>query len=242
MKLPVVLATANPDKAREICEILTEVVGHSLAAWALTVDDDTVAFYVTTPERLVEELPDLPRVSVRPDVEETGATLEENARIKARGVAEVIGLATIADDTGLEVDALGGAPGVRAARYAGPDATYADNVGKLLDDLQDAGAGAGAGSERRTARFATVATTCWPDGREVSVRGEVEGVITAAPRGAGGFGYDPVFVVPRLGKTLAQLSSSQKNRLSHRSQAFSKVPALLRRAQAAVAPSERLKK
>lgn len=226
MKLPVVLATANPDKAREICEILTEVVGRSLAAWALTVDDDIVAFYVTTPERLVDELPDLPRLAVRPDVEETGATLEENARIKARGVAAVIGLATIADDTGLEVDALGGAPGVRAARYAGPDATYADNVGKLLHELE--GAGVDAGQVLRTARFATVATTCWPDGRELSVRGEVEGVITAVPRGAGGFGYDPVFApVEGDGRTFAEMSADEKHMLSHRGRAFRALAAAL---------------
>jgi len=226
MKLPVVLATANPDKAQEICEILTEVLGHSLAAWALTFDDDTVAFYVTTPERLADELADLPRMLQAPDVAETGSTLEENARIKARGVAAAIGLPAIADDTGLEVDALGGAPGVRAARYAGFDATYTDNVEKLLAEL--ARAGAGHDLAARTARFATVATACWPDGRELSVRGEVEGVIAPEPRGAGGFGYDPVFApIDGDGRTFAEMSTEEKHVLSHRGRAFRALAAAL---------------
>ncbi|HEX5616042.1 MAG TPA: non-canonical purine NTP pyrophosphatase [Acidimicrobiia bacterium] len=218
MDLPVVLATANPDKAREICEILTEVIGSPLAAWALTFADDTIAFYVTTPERLVAERAEIPPVSRRPDVEETGATLEENARIKARGVAAVLGIPTIADDTGLEVDALAGAPGVRAARYAGVDATYADNVRKLLAELDHASAER---DDRRTARFATVAIAHWPDGREVATRGEVEGVITRAPRGGGGFGYDPVFApVEGDGRTFAEMTIDEKHRLSHRGRAF----------------------
>ena len=117
----------------------------------------------------------LPPLDAEPDVEETGATLEDNARIKAAALARATNTVAIADDTGLEVDALNGAPGVYAARYAGEDATYADNVAKLLRELE------GVYPALRTARFATVAISCWPDGREIAVRGEVEGVIAATP-------------------------------------------------------------
>ena len=121
----------------------------------------------------------------------------------------------IADDTGLEVDALDGAPGVYAARYAGPDATYADNVAKLLRELE------GVYPALRTARFATVAIACWPDGREVAARGEVEGVIAAAPAGENGFGYDPVFVPTEGdGRTFAQMTAAEKHAVSHRGAAF----------------------
>jgi XTP/dITP diphosphohydrolase len=224
MRLPLVLATANPDKAREICEILSDAVGRSLAAWAMTVDGDTVAFYVTAPERLADELGTVPQLRTRPDVAETGATLEENARIKARAVAEAAALPAIADDTGLEVDALGGAPGVRAARFAGEGASYTDNVQHLLSELERAGAG----DARRGARFATVAMVRWPDGRELAVRGEVEGVITSAPRGPGGFGYDPVFR-PRDGdgRTFAEMTAEEKHALSHRGRAFRALAAAL---------------
>ena len=122
------------------------------------------------------------------DVAETGATLEANARIKAEAVAAATGLPTVADDTGLEVDALAGAPGVRSARYAGDDADDAANVARLLREM------AGVPPERRTARFATVLVALGPDGRDLVVRGEVEGRIAATPAGSGGFGYDPVFV------------------------------------------------
>jgi XTP/dITP diphosphohydrolase len=121
----------------------------------------------------------------------------------------------IADDTGLEVDALEGAPGVYSARYAGPSATYDDNVAKLLRELE------GVYPALRTARFATVALAYWPDGRELVERGEVEGVITAAPGGVNGFGYDPVFVPTEGdGRTFAQMSAAEKHALSHRGRAF----------------------
>lgn len=145
--------------------------------------------------------------------EETGTTLLENARIKARAAAALTGLPAIADDTGLEVDALGGAPGVHAARYAGPAARYEDNVAKLLREL------AGVPAARRTARFRTVCVAAWPDGREVQAEGVLEGVIVEAPRGTNGFGYDPVFVPAGDTRTFAELTDAEKNAMSHRARA-----------------------
>ena len=155
-------------------------------------------------------------------MEETGATLEENARIKASALAAATGMLAIADDTGLEVDALDGAPGIYAARYAGEDATYADNVSKILRELE------GVYPTLRTARFATVAIACWPDGRELAVRGEVEGVIAATRSGESGFGYDPVFVPTEGdGRTFAQMTAGEKHAISHRGRAFAKLAAAL---------------
>jgi XTP/dITP diphosphohydrolase len=149
------------------------------------------------------------------DVEETEDTLEGNARLKARAVAAVAGEPAVADDTGLEVDALGGRPGVLAARYAGEDATYADNVALLLAELDGVAAGG------RTARFRTVALVAWPDGREVVGHGVVEGRIARAARGARGFGYDPVFVPDEGdGRTFAEMSLAEKAAVSHRARAF----------------------
>jgi XTP/dITP diphosphohydrolase len=183
-----VLATANPDKADEIRAVLLDA--------GLTV-----------------EL--LPRPADLPDVEETGATLEDNARLKASALCSATGLPAIADDTGLAVDALGGAPGVFSARYAGESASYADNVAKLLAELADVELGA------RTARFSTVALARWPDGREVAAIGEVEGIIATRARGTGGFGYDPLFVpVEGDGRTFAEMSAEEKHRVSHRGRAF----------------------
>lgn len=149
--------------------------------------------------------------AVSPD--ETGVTLLENARIKARAAVGFTGLPAIADDTGLEVDALGGAPGVHAARYSGPGATYASNVAKLLRELQGVPAG------RRTARFRTVCVAAWPDGRELHAEGLLEGAITDAPRGEQGFGYDPVFQPAGESRTYAELSEAEKNAVSHRGRA-----------------------
>jgi XTP/dITP diphosphohydrolase len=183
-----VLATANPDKAAEIEQILVEA--------------GAPVELVARPEGV-------------PDVDETGTTLEDNARLKAVALVEATGLPAIADDTGLEVDALGGAPGVYSARFAGPDATDADNCRHLLARLADVPA------ERRTARFVTVAIARWPDGREVAAVGTVEGRITEAPRGAGGFGYDPVFVAGEAGgATFAELTPAEKHAISHRGRAF----------------------
>jgi len=145
--------------------------------------------------------------------EETGDTLLANARIKARAAVALTGLPAIADDTGLEVDALNGAPGVHAARYAGPDARYADNVARLLREL------AGVPAERRTARFRTVCVAAWPDGRELNSEGALEGAIIEFPRGANGFGYDPVFVPAGGMRTYAELTDAEKNEVSHRARA-----------------------
>lgn len=152
-----------------------------------------------------------------PDVDETEPTLEGNALLKARAVAEVTGLVAVADDTGLEVDALGGAPGVISARYAGPDATYQDNVDKLLSELDELG--------ERSARFRTVIAVAAPDGREWTAEGAVEGVITTAPRGTYGFGYDPVFEVD--GRTLGEMTRDEKAKISHRARALEAIAELL---------------
>jgi XTP/dITP diphosphohydrolase len=182
-----VLATANPDKAREITEILGPAV------------------------RLI------PRPPHVDDVEETGETLLDNARLKARALVAATGQAAIADDTGLEVDGLDGAPGVYSARYAGETASYADNVAKLLTAL----AGGSGPPLSRRARFRTMAVAAWPDGRETVAAGTVEGVIATAPRGQAGFGYDPVFVPDEGdGRTFAEMAAEEKHRLSHRGRAF----------------------
>lgn len=183
MKL--VLATANPGKVAEMGAVLAVVEGLEL----------------------------LPRPSPLAEPVEDGASLIENARIKARAVVAAAGAAAVADDTGLEVEALGGEPGLYTARYAGPGATYADNITKLLAALE--------GTALRQARWRTVALVVMPDGREISAQGTCEGVITDRPRGKGGFGYDPVFV-PREGdgRTFAELSRAEKNALSHRGRAF----------------------
>ncbi len=188
-RLVLVAATANPDKAAEIREILGGVGGVALLA----------------------------RPAGVPEVQETGATLVENARLKAVALAAATGLAAVADDTGFEVDALGGAPGVFASRYAGGGASYADNVAKVLRELAARDARGGA----RRARFRTVALVRFPDGREVWREGAIEGTIADAPRGISGFGYDPVFVPDEGdGRTFAELSPSEKHAISHRGRAF----------------------
>ena len=136
LPLPLVLATRNADKAREIVEILVGRVGVPIVAYAVNVGATTIAFLLEQPERIARAVAALPVLTVEPDVEETGTTLEANARIKATGLAAAMSVPAIADDTGLEVDALDGAPGVYAARFAGPDATYADNVAKLLREYR----------------------------------------------------------------------------------------------------------
>src|SRR5512134_2175681 len=194
MHRELVLATRNRHKKAELAALLADL-----------------------PIRLhtMEEFPDVP------DVVEDGATCEANAIKKARAVSEATGLLAVADDTGLEVDALGGRPGVFAARYAGPQATYEDNWKKLLREM------AGVPSNRRTARFVTVAAVASPSESVEVTSGQLDGLITEEPAGARGFGYDPVFYVPELGKTPAQLSSEEKNRISHRAKAFAQVRELL---------------
>jgi len=213
LPLPLVLATRNADKAREIVEILVDHTGLPLGAYAIDVHDVTIGFLLEHPERIAVAVSALPELRAEPDVEETGTTLDANARIKAQALAGALCLATIADDTGLEVDALDGAPGVYSARYAGESASYTDNVDKLLDALGE--------RADRSARFATVAMARWPDGREIAVRGEVEGEIARVARGRSGFGYDPVFVPTEGdGRTFAEMSPAEKHALSHRGRAF----------------------
>ena len=148
-----------------------------------------------------------------PEVEETGTTFKENALLKAHAVAKATGLPSIADDTGLEVDALGGAPGIFSARYAGENCTYEDNVKKLLRNLSDMA------EDRRTARFNTVAVYVHKE-TELFAEGVVDGLITEKEEGFGGFGYDPVFSVLYMKKTYAQLADEEKNRVSHRGKAI----------------------
>ncbi len=153
------------------------------------------------------------------DIVEDGETYEENALIKARTAALVCGrrYATLADDSGLSVDALGGAPGVYSARYAGEGHNDADNNALLLCNLADVPA------EARTARFVCTIALCLPDGREVTVRGETEGLIIDDARGEGGFGYDPYFYYPPFGKTFSEMSADEKNSISHRGKAIGRL-------------------
>jgi XTP/dITP diphosphohydrolase len=149
-----------------------------------------------------------------PDVEETGTTYVDNALLKARAAAESTGEAALADDSGIEVDALGGAPGYRSARFAGPEATDDANLRALIKAL----AGVPAGG--RTARYRAVAVLVWPDATEMWSEGVCEGSLEAAPRGSGGFGYDPIFVPGGWDRTMAELSPEEKDRISHRGRAL----------------------
>ncbi len=192
MTVRLVLASANPDKVAEIAAILGDGV-------------------------------DLrPRPAELADVVEDADTLEGNARLKAVAVCEAAGQGAVADDTGLEVDALGGAPGVHTARFAGEDATYVDNVAKMLTDL------AGVAEGERGARFRTVALVRFPDGSEVVAEGVVEGTISPEARGERGFGYDPVFIpADGDGRTFAQMTADEKHAVSHRGRAFRALADLL---------------
>ena len=164
----------------------------------------------------------IPRPSEIPDVVEDADTLEGNARLKATAVRSATGCAAVADDTGLEVDALGGAPGIFSARYAGEDATDEDNVSKLLKEMSEVT------GEGRSARFRTIALIAWEDGAETIAEGVVEGIIAATPSGVGGFGYDSVFI-PTFGggKTFAEMDDKEKNAISHRGAAFRALKELL---------------
>ncbi len=185
--LKLLVATNNPGKVREFEELLAGL-----------------PFEVTFPAR----------EGIALEVEESGATFEDNARLKALAYARASGLPTLADDSGLEVDALGGAPGVWSARYAGPGAGDADRYQKLLNAL------AGVPDGRRTARFRCVVALAWPDGAIRTAEGRCEGQIGWAPRGEHGFGYDPVFIVDGSGgQTMAELPPEIKNRISHRARA-----------------------
>ena len=154
------------------------------------------------------------------DIEETGATLLENSLLKARTVFNITGIPTIADDTGLEVDFLDGAPGVYSARYAGNNVSYQDNVNKLLIELD------GVPHEKRKAKFRTVVTYI-DKNDELWTEGHIDGIISESIIGDGGFGYDPIFFVPHIGKTFAELSSAEKNKISHRGIALQKLRNIL---------------
>ena len=188
--LQLVCASANPDKVAEIAAILDGVV------------------------RL------LPRPADVPEVVEDADTLIGNARLKAVAICTATGLPAVSDDTGLFVDALGGAPGVYAARYAGHDATYADNRRKLLREL--------GGTDRRTAQFISAVVVRWPGGRELAVEGVCEGVIATAELGDRGFGYDSVFIPDDGdGRSFAQMTDAEKNQISHRARALAALLAAL---------------
>ncbi|MGB7062416.1 MAG: XTP/dITP diphosphatase [Candidatus Zixiibacteriota bacterium] len=192
----IVLATNNKHKIKEIKDILS-----GLAAEILTLED----------------FPGAPRV------EETGETLEENAILKAEAIHRFTGLPSLADDSGLEVDALQGAPGVLSSRFAGEHCSYADNNRKLLRLMADVP------QNRRTARFVCVVAWMKDPENITTVKGEVEGIIALKERGENGFGYDPLFYLPDLNKTFAQLSFEEKNRISHRARAFGKAGDLIRK-------------
>ena len=147
------------------------------------------------------------------DVDETGTTFEENSLLKAEAVMKASGLPVLADDSGLMVDALNGAPGVYSARY-GHKSSDGERTAFLLENMKDVPDG------KRTAKFVCVITCLWPDGRKIVARGECPGVITREVHGKNGFGYDPVFYLPELGMTYAELPSEQKNAISHRARAL----------------------
>ncbi len=179
-----VVASANPDKVKEISSVL-----EGLATL-------------------------IPRPSHVPDVVEDGDTLEDNARLKAQAILKATGIAALSDDTGLSVDVLGGEPGVHSARYSGENATYEENVEKLLRSLD------GVPPRLRTARFKTVAMICYPDGSEIIATGVVEGMISESRKGVEGFGYDPVFIpYEGDGSSFAEMGE-EKHRISHRGRAL----------------------
>ena len=191
--IELVCASANPDKVVEMAEVLS-------GAAVL-----------------------LPRPAGLGDVVEDADDLMGNAMLKAVAVCEFAGEAALADDTGLEVDALGGEPGVRSARYAGPDASYAQNVARLLAELRDVP------PSQRTARFRTVAVVQYPDGTGLTAEGVVDGAITTEPRGTGGFGYDSVFAPAEGdGRTFSEMGAAAKHAISHRGRALRALLELLK--------------
>jgi XTP/dITP diphosphohydrolase len=191
-----VLATGNPAKAREL-----------------------VALLVDLPFRVLD-LSAFPGVTLPPEGDRSYA---ENALGKARAVTAATGALALADDSGIEVDALGGRPGVLSARYGGEGLSDSERNALMLREL------AGVPAERRTARYRAVIAATAPDGREATVEGTVEGVLLEAPRGTGGFGYDPLFFHPPLGATFAEITAEAKHAVSHRGRAMRRARALLRR-------------
>lgn len=181
--MKVLAATGNKGKIREFSQILTPL-----------------GFETVSPKDIGLDI----------DPEETGKTFTENAKIKAVAFMQVSNMPVIADDSGLMVDYLDGAPGVYSARYA--DGTDADRYEKLLENMKDA--------EDRTARFVSSVCMVFPDGKMLEAEGACEGVIARSPSGENGFGYDPVFYIPKMGKTIAEMSSDEKNAISHRGKAL----------------------
>ena len=189
----IVLATGNKGKLREFRGLLEGVFGN------------------------IVSLNDL---ESPPEVTEDGETFRENALKKARAIAAYSGIPALADDSGLEVEALGGRPGVYSARYAGEGAVDTDNIAKLLSELQ--------GVANRKARFVCFLALVTPDGKEITAEGTCEGIILTEPRGEGGFGYDPVFFLPEYNKTMAEIPAELKNKISHRARASESLAKILR--------------
>lgn len=181
--MKVLAATGNKGKIREFSQILAPL-----------------GFETVSPKDIGIDI----------DPEETGTTFSENAKIKALAFMQVSDMPVIADDSGLAVDFLGGAPGIYSARYA--EGSDADRCAKLLKNME--------GAENRTARFVSAVAMVFPDGKTVEAEGACEGEITLAPAGENGFGYDPVFYIPSMGKTIAQMSADEKNAISHRGKAL----------------------
>lgn len=191
---PLLIATTNPHKLDEFRAIFSD-----LPYQLLSLND----------------------VQLDINVEETGATFQENSQLKALAYAHAGGLLSLADDSGLEIDALGGAPGVYSARFGGESMSYNERFHLIYERLRDLP------PEQCTARFRCVITIAEPSGCHRSVEGIIEGVISEAPRGENGFGYDPIFLVPELGKTTAEISPERKNCISHRGQAARRARVLL---------------
>lgn len=193
---PLLIATTNPGKVRELSELFSGLAVR------------------------LRSLSDFPNL---PEVEETGATFEENAIIKVGTYSKLTGSWTLADDSGLEVEALGGAPGVYSARYGGKDASYSERMARLLSELE------ATGDHARRARFVCVIALANPVGEEIQTfTGECKGTIAYSPRGSGGFGYDPIFVPEGYTQTFGEMSSNAKQHLSHRARAAVKTYDFLR--------------
>ena len=191
----VILASRNEGKIREIGEILSK-----FGMVAVSRDDYGIDKF---------------------EVEETGETFEENSYIKAKAILDIAGVPTIADDSGLEVDCIGGRPGVYSARFAGPGCTTYDNNVKLLGLMKHIP------EEERTARFVSVITMLFPDGRKLVARGECKGRIAEEMRGEGGFGYDPLFIPEGFSKTFGEMTADEKNSVSHRGRSLARLEEML---------------
>lgn len=194
MKQRLIFATGNQDKMREIREILGDKDYEILSMKEAGIDLDIV---------------------------EDGSTFEENAMIKAKAVMEATGALTLADDSGLEIDAFGGGPGIYSARYLGTDTSYTEKNKVILEKLKDIP------EEKRTARFVCAIAAAFPNGQTLTTRGTMEGIIGYEAKGENGFGYDPIFYLPQLEKYSAELSRDEKNSLSHRGEALRKMKEIL---------------